>query len=248
MTCCLSSFVENSPSLAAHARLIIGVSSWQSSMNFFLSRSFCAFDLGYAATNRPHEETRPVKNSAYASLITSGQKTFCISASLRCSEILQRDRIDCSRTTVSSDFPNFSSSGKNTVLSVINSLPVIILVLINGAHLPYVAKFFSDSKQNFVILRSCETCTHLTMFNITLLFLLTIKERNKAITSFSWSNRKNDRLQSVNRVDFQVDLFSRQFLFQEIKCVNRINHCRWVSMSEGIIKRLDTLKEWERPG
>jgi len=33
------------PSLEAHALLIMGVSSLHSSMNFFLSFSFCALDL-----------------------------------------------------------------------------------------------------------------------------------------------------------------------------------------------------------
>ena len=51
------------PSLEAHALLIMGVSSLQSSINFFLSLSFWVLDLAYAGKNRAHDDTLPVNHS-----------------------------------------------------------------------------------------------------------------------------------------------------------------------------------------
>jgi hypothetical protein len=114
--------VAKIPSFEAHALLIMGVSSLQSSMNFFLSLSFCVFDLEYAGKNRAQEDTLPVNHSPCASLMTMGAKMFWISASVKWAAMLVRDLVAYSLTTVSSTFARFSKRGMNAVLSGKSSL------------------------------------------------------------------------------------------------------------------------------
>jgi hypothetical protein len=64
------------PILEAQALLIMGVSSLQSSTNFFLSFSFWGPDLEYAGKKRAQEETLPVNHSPDASLVTIETKLF----------------------------------------------------------------------------------------------------------------------------------------------------------------------------
>lgn len=63
-------FLNLTPIFEAHALLIIGVSSLQSSTNFLRSFSFCGPALEYAGKKSAQDDTLPVNHSPDASFNT----------------------------------------------------------------------------------------------------------------------------------------------------------------------------------